>query len=353
MSIQSQIDRINNAKSEIASAISAKGVAVAEGTSIDGLPALIRSIPQEGGSGGGIIEVPELPTENINENAVYKVVVNEEPTVYMYQNGAYNKLEDTLLGLGLVEINAHFVDELPSDMLETDTSTGVFHGYIVISTGICYAKINSIISGTMTAGALLFSSLAADKGYTEDITLETENGIYVQRSKSSIDWFIRENGEWKRISPDTQTKTVTLTKPGVLQILPDEGKVLTAATVNTGFPTIGNLIEDIVGEIEITEECFVKFDGTYVTSIRSFAFAHVRTTSIVIPDSIRDIGSNVFYGSQVKQITFKGKPVNITNEAFKDSNITTINVPWNINDGVSGAPWGATNATINYNYTGE
>lgn len=49
MSIQSEIERINNAKTEIAEAISEKGVPVAEGTSIDNLPGLIRSIPQEGG----------------------------------------------------------------------------------------------------------------------------------------------------------------------------------------------------------------------------------------------------------------------------------------------------------------
>ena len=52
MSIQAEIDRINNAKNEIAEAISEKGVPVAEGTSIDNLPGLIRSIPQEGGGSG-------------------------------------------------------------------------------------------------------------------------------------------------------------------------------------------------------------------------------------------------------------------------------------------------------------
>lgn len=50
MSVQAQIDRINNAKAGIAEAISEKGVAVAEGTSIDDLPGLVRSIPQGGGS---------------------------------------------------------------------------------------------------------------------------------------------------------------------------------------------------------------------------------------------------------------------------------------------------------------
>jgi hypothetical protein len=50
MSIQSEIDRINNAKSEIAEAISEKGVAVAEGTSIDDFAPLIASIETGGPS---------------------------------------------------------------------------------------------------------------------------------------------------------------------------------------------------------------------------------------------------------------------------------------------------------------
>ena len=36
---------------------------------------------------------------------------------------------------------------------------------------------------------------------------------------------------------------------------------------------------------------------------------------------------------------------------FGCTNLTTINVPW-AEGAVAGAPWGATNATINYNYTG-
>ena len=57
MSIQSEIDRLNNAKAEIAEAISEKGVAVPTGTSFDGFPALVRGIPQEGGSGDSNVTV--------------------------------------------------------------------------------------------------------------------------------------------------------------------------------------------------------------------------------------------------------------------------------------------------------
>ena len=57
MSIQSEIERINNAKEGIAEAISEKGVTVAEGTSIDEFPALVRSIPQNGPGGESVEEI--------------------------------------------------------------------------------------------------------------------------------------------------------------------------------------------------------------------------------------------------------------------------------------------------------
>lgn len=50
-------------------------------------------------------------------------------------------------------------------------------------------------------------------------------------------------------------------------------------------------------------------------------------------------------------ITFKGTPESIDSEAFTGCrNITTFNVPWAEGE-IDGAPWGAVNATINYNYT--
>ena len=37
---------------------------------------------------------------------------------------------------------------------------------------------------------------------------------------------------------------------------------------------------------------------------------------------------------------------------YECEKLTTINVPWSEGE-VAGAPWGATGATINYNYTGD
>lgn len=72
-----------------------------------------------------------------------------------------------------------------------------------------------------------------------------------------------------------------------------------------------------------------------------------------IPATVTYIDSNAFYKcSGLKSIIFKGTPSrSIASDAFSYcANLTTINVPWAEGE-VAYAPWGATNATINYNYT--
>jgi hypothetical protein len=73
-----------------------------------------------------------------------------------------------------------------------------------------------------------------------------------------------------------------------------------------------------------------------------------------LPESITSIVSGAFNKcTGLTSITFKGTPTSISNTAFQNcTNLTTINVPW-AEGAVASAPWGATNATINYNYTEE
>ena len=72
-----------------------------------------------------------------------------------------------------------------------------------------------------------------------------------------------------------------------------------------------------------------------------------------IPPNFERTASYAFTGcSNLKTITFRGKPISISPTTFGScTNLLTINVPWAEGE-VGGAPWGATNATINYNYTG-
>ena len=88
--------------------------------------------------------------------------------------------------------------------------------------------------------------------------------------------------------------------------------------------------------------------------IRSYAFYNCANLALTsLPSGITSIGKNAFGEcTGLTSITFTGTPTSIESNAFQGcTNLRTINVPW-ANGAVSGAPWGATNATINYNYRG-
>ena len=113
------------------------------------------------------------------------------------------------------------------------------------------------------------------------------------------------------------------------------------------------------------------------TAIGDYAFySHSTLTSVQIPDTVTNIGNSSFYqcsklaeinipvnlnilGTRafyncrgLTSVTFRNTPTSIANNSFGAcTNLKTINVPWEYG-AVENAPWGATSATINYNYTG-
>ena len=89
------------------------------------------------------------------------------------------------------------------------------------------------------------------------------------------------------------------------------------------------------------------------TSIGQYAFHNCTNLALTsLPESLTSIGESTFYNcTSLTSITFKGTPASIASNAFYVcTNLTDIKVPW-AEGAVSGAPWGATNATITYNYT--
>lgn len=71
MSIQSEITRIETAKSAIAAAIAGKGVTVPDGTMLDGMAALVESI--EAGGGGMKVEVFSITPANEIDRGTYEI----------------------------------------------------------------------------------------------------------------------------------------------------------------------------------------------------------------------------------------------------------------------------------------
>jgi hypothetical protein len=79
-----------------------------------------------------------------------------------------------------------------------------------------------------------------------------------------------------------------------------------------------------------------------------------KLVTMTFPSGLETIGTTAFKNcTGLTSVTFTNEPKSIGSTAFSAcTNLTTINVPW-AEGAVANAPWGATNATINYNYTGE
>ena len=90
-----------------------------------------------------------------------------------------------------------------------------------------------------------------------------------------------------------------------------------------------------------------------ITSIGTYAFYGCTKLALTsLPSGITSIGTYAFRGcTGLTTLTFLGTPSgSIDSTAFTGcTNLLTINVPW-ASGAKAGAPWGATNATINYNY---
>lgn len=89
-------------------------------------------------------------------------------------------------------------------------------------------------------------------------------------------------------------------------------------------------------------------------TIGSGAFASSGLTSITIPQLVTTLGATAFSScSKLTEVHFKGVPSSIANNTFGSCKaLLDIYVPWSYGQ-VSGAPWGATNAQIYYNYVEE
>lgn len=91
-----------------------------------------------------------------------------------------------------------------------------------------------------------------------------------------------------------------------------------------------------------------------LTEVNTSAFSSCKgITTMTLPSGIQYVWSSAFsFCTNLTSVTFKGTPEEIADNAFNYcTNLKTINVPW-ASGAVAGAPWGATKATINYNYTG-
>lgn len=256
------------------------------------------------------------------------------------------------------DIMANAINSITS---EPPTASGEF--YHVIENK---STSNATIAGITYYGKLLETSLPDSSGIKEvvfydDITSVPSsffaNNTLIEKVKfngritslptslfanSSVREIIWQNGE-----PNVIPSTIRSITSSVF----DGCSNLTNITWHNNITTIGSSafrLSTIGLTIANTEL------PTSLRTIAGNAFYNQQIPISKIPANITNVASNAFTNNlALKTITFEGTPSNIYSTSFSGcNNLTTINVPW-AEGAVANAPWGAVNATINYNYTGE
>ena len=121
----------------------------------------------------------------------------------------------------------------------------------------------------------------------------------------------------------------------------------------SNLPSGGGATEPYMEEVYDSDGNLIDAKLYGYTKIRDYLFYNCMNLALTsLPAGITSIGDSAFsICINLTSITFEGTPTTIASNAFNYcTNLTTINVPW-AEGAVANAPWGATYATINYNYT--
>ena len=161
------------------------------------------------------------------------------------------------------------------------------------------------------------------------------------------------------MSIQTELTRLTNAKAAIKTAIEGKGVTVPEATLLDGMASLIESIEAGGGATEPYIEEVIDGNGDITnatlhgyTIIRNNAFYNCPKLALTsLSSGLTSIGNNAFYNCLgLDSLTFEGKPESISKSAFKEcTNLTTINVPW-APGAVANAPWGAINATINYNF---
>lgn len=138
-----------------------------------------------GGSGGDntVIDVTELPTENVDETKIYRMA--EARFDLLILNPSDGSIISVEAKTGCT-VQAYVVDSLPEIMEPIDLSTTTLLCYIIESTGVAYISVQGTSESAITFGALFG---AADGGFVDSVesivTPDTPTIYTVRENKTS------------------------------------------------------------------------------------------------------------------------------------------------------------------------
>lgn len=306
--------------------ITENGTYEASDNGVDGYSVVTVNVP--------IPEEPVLISKGITANGVYlasndkadgysMVVVDLDAsgnTITFTENGTYNAKDfySNKLGFGEVKVMVPTASEFVRPII----------GFIATEFNTDGLPLKGFWYGNKVGPRAFYECRTLTDLLFEDVVTEIkENAFYYTTGLTSLTEL-----------PDTITTIGNSAFYGCkapLTKLPDS---LTTLEENA-FRQSDVAIQEIpAGVTEIPNYCFYWCSGI---------------TNMTLHANINSIGSNGFGKNEnLDTVTFKGTPTSINSAAFSNcTGIRLINVPW-ASGAVANAPWGATNATINYNYTG-
>lgn len=135
---------------------------------------------------GDIIDVPELPTENVDDSKIYRISTEAEPIVWVAGTAmgmeANMPFADFYASLGVtVAVKTYVVASLPDTMEPMDQSTMTIPLYILESTGVAYVSMDGTSAGAMNLGAMLQIPDGGWADSADDIPMSA-TGIYIIRA---------------------------------------------------------------------------------------------------------------------------------------------------------------------------
>lgn len=218
------------------------------------------------GGGGGIIDVTELPTENIDENAVYRVTNQTAEIWFKSADFGCVKAEEfiSIMSGTPIAFKIHLVDTLPQEIPAVDPTNMTFYVYIPKNTGISYINMGE---GTMPLSAMFSTT---DYGWTEDVNAETEDGLYTV-ALTTQDRYVYLNKEWVKIEAPVEPLKYTLSDDGTHYIV-----------------SANNL--EFTGVINIPST----YNDLPVAEIPSLGFRACCMRGVFVPKSITKIGDQAF-----------------------------------------------------------
>lgn len=339
------------------------------------------------GGSSGVIEVDELPTENIDENAIYKV--NKVTDIDVYVKTGTNltsTLFQAVASLGVTPtITYYLVDSLPESPNVSNLVTfSALHIYIYNDVAYGYGNVGY---GNMWVGVkdLVTSATGIshdNKGYCPSPSEINEQGIYVtyktstigvNSSKSSLktydsDWIDYKSIFDKTITSFSNTKVKEIYDHqfyGCHRLkninLPNVTKVYSGAF----FACIGLETVSLPNATEIRTDVFEQcvslktINIPNVTKIENSAFNFCTRLETISLPNVTYIGSTVFdQCSSLKSIILSNSLTTIGYDAFyrctnlKDVYYMGTEAEWNAIS-IAGGNEALTSATIHYNYVLE